>query len=448
MWVDELSIENIKCFSNFTVRFSEGEKPYKWVTLLGENGVGKSTLLQALGLLLAGPEAANQLLTKPVGWVSDPTKAGKISARIHRSANDPGEYGSLKKRTAFGYTYFITGPERLTIRNKEYSEPAIIENPDRGLTWLRQNAFLPKGSGWFAMGFGAFRRLTRENQIIVPTLQQPVRATGFSTQFNEDKPLAVLEQWLVYLDYRLAKSSDKLAKTQFEYAKSALNRVLPNGVSFHSVNQDGRILFSINGQQVPTLSLSDGYRSVLAFAGELIWRLVCAFPDSPDPLSESGVVLIDEIDIHLHPTWQRSLPKTLRTLFPNIQFIVTTHSPFIAAGAGDDAITYRIAAANETDTKVEAKEVKNVAFMTVEAVLKSDAFELVSTYSPETQQKIDRYLVLRGQRNRSLHEQAELDLITPVAQQALVAQPEAEKTDLEKRLESFLAEKLPDDHGK
>lgn len=68
MWVEELSFENIKCFEDLRIRFSESEEPYKWVTLLGENGVGKSTLLQALGLLLAGPEAANQLLTKPVGW--------------------------------------------------------------------------------------------------------------------------------------------------------------------------------------------------------------------------------------------------------------------------------------------------------------------------------------------------------------------------------------------
>jgi predicted ATPase len=60
---------------------------------LGENGVGKSTILQALGLLLAGPDGANQLLTKPLGWLRDEKNQGKISARIHKEENDPGVYG-------------------------------------------------------------------------------------------------------------------------------------------------------------------------------------------------------------------------------------------------------------------------------------------------------------------------------------------------------------------
>nr|MCU0340198.1 ATP-binding protein [Spirosomataceae bacterium] len=70
MWVEDVSLENIKCFDKKTsIRLGGGESPYKWVTLLGENGVGKSTVLQALGLLLAGPEGAQQLLTRPVGWL-------------------------------------------------------------------------------------------------------------------------------------------------------------------------------------------------------------------------------------------------------------------------------------------------------------------------------------------------------------------------------------------
>ena len=68
MWVEELSIKNIRCFESVTLRFSNGaEQPYPWVTFLSENGGGKSTALQALGLLLAGPEGAQKLLPRPVG---------------------------------------------------------------------------------------------------------------------------------------------------------------------------------------------------------------------------------------------------------------------------------------------------------------------------------------------------------------------------------------------
>jgi len=71
MWVEELILENIKCFEKQALKCANEGAAFPWVTLLGENGVGKSTALQALGLLLAGPEGANQLLTRPVGWLRD-----------------------------------------------------------------------------------------------------------------------------------------------------------------------------------------------------------------------------------------------------------------------------------------------------------------------------------------------------------------------------------------
>jgi len=75
--------------------------------------------------------------------------------------------------------------------------------------------------------------------------------------------------------------------------------------------------------------LSDGERSLLAIVADLVRRLSLANPELADPLQGAGVVLIDEIELHLHPTWQRSVIEKLRTTFPNIQFIATTHSPFV-----------------------------------------------------------------------------------------------------------------------
>src|SRR6185437_6373893 len=75
--------------------------------------------------------------------------------------------------------------------------------------------------------------------------------------------------------------------------------------------------------------LSDGERSLLAIVADLIRRLSLANPEISDPLLGAGVVLVDEIELHLHPTWQRNVIEKLRTTFPNIQFIATTHSPFV-----------------------------------------------------------------------------------------------------------------------
>lgn len=408
MWVEELTLENIRCFDKSTLRFVKQGEPYRWITFLGENGGGKSTTTQALGLLLAGPEGAQQLLTRPIGWLRDEEQPGKLSIRIHQGENDPGKYGEEKISHVFGYTYFITGSKPITIRNKQYTEPSIIENQERRLTWLRQNALTSKGIGWFAVGYGAFRRLTRSSQIIIPSLEPQARFSNFITQFDEDQPLAAFERWMVYLDYRIAKENDEEAKRQKELGVAAINKVLPNYVSFDSVTTEGRILFDIDGQKVPTIALSDGYRSVLALAGDLVWRLLVAFPKSDDPLKEEGVVLIDELDIHLHPIWQRDIALWLQEQFPHLQFIVATHSPLVASGAGDDALTYRFFF---KDGRTSVERVENIAAMNVDRILESKAFGLVSPYSPQTQSKINRYDALIRRESRTTEQEQELQTL-------------------------------------
>jgi len=439
MWVEELSLDNIRCFEKATIKFSKKEQPYQWITFLGENGGGKSTALQALGLLLAGPEGAQQL-TRPLGWVRHEEQVGKISLRLHQGDNDPGKFGGEKRVTrAFGYTYFMTGSQPVKIRNKQYTEPTIVENKEKRLTWLRQNALTSKGKGWFAVGYGAFRRLTRSHQIIIPSLEPPARFNNFITQFDEDQPLAAFERWMVYLDYRIAKSNDSEAKRQKELGIVAINKVLPQGVKFDSVTPEGRILFDIAGHQVPTITLSDGYRSVLALTGDLVWRLLLAFPDSDDPLSEQGVVLIDELDIHLHPIWQRDIAVKLREQFPNLQFFVATHSPLVAAGAGIDALTYRFVF-HQGETIVTA--VENIASLNVDRILQSEAFGLVSPFSPQTQAIIDRYDALMRKKRRTPKEEKALEEILPIIQLALPFDVSTAPDSLDARIEDFLNKTL------
>ncbi len=436
MWVEEISLDNIKCFDKQTIRAGSDNKPYPWVTFLGENGTGKSTVLQAIALLMAGPEGAAQLL-KPLGWLKEESKPGKMTLRLHQGKNDPGQYGGEKKeRKIFQYTFYVTGEQRQTINNKVFTEPVITEDTNnRIMSWLRENALLPKGKGWFGAGYGAFRRLTRSNRILVPSLQQPLRYTNFYSQFREDESLEAFETWLVYLDYRISKNNDRLAKKQKQWGINAINQLLPNGNQFDSIDANGRILFKTGNSKVSTVALSDGFRSVMALAGDLIWRLIEAFPESNNPLNESGVVLIDELDIHLHPTWQRDIAGLLRQTFPHIQFIMATHSPLVAASAGEDAVTYRFF---RKDNNVEIERIQNIHLMSVDQILQSDAFGLVSAFSPETQQKIDRYYSLKRKRSLNDAEKKELQQTIPFMETALGYK--AEESETEKKLNEFIKE--------
>jgi predicted ATPase len=433
MWIEEVTLENIKCFEKQNIRFGSSKTPYPWITLLGENGNGKSTMLQAIGLLLAGPEGAKQLLTRPDGWLHNEESVGKISIKIHQGENDPNQYGEKKERRSFGYTFFITGNEKIQIRNKQYTEPAIVENSDKILSWLRQNALLPKGKGWFGAGYGAFRRLTRANRILVPSLQTPLRYTNFFSQFREDEALEAFETWMVYLDYKISKSKDKTAERQKDWGIKAINKLLPEGNEFDSIDSNGRIWFKVHGDKVSTVALSDGFRSILALTGDLTWRLIEAFPESNDPLKEDGIVLIDELDIHLHPVWQRTIAGLLRETFPGIQFIMATHSPLVAAGAGEDAVTYRFYRDKKV-TKVD--QIKNIYAKSVDDILQSDAFGLVSPFSPDTQKKIDRYYTLNKKKKLTDMEKVELQMTIPFVEEALGYKTVESET--EKRLSEYI----------
>ena len=97
-----------------------------------------------------------------------------------------------------------------------------------------------------------------------------------------------------------------------------------------------RMVVDKSGKEIRVDMLSDGKKCTLALLGDLARRLVLANPDAENPLEGSGIVLIDEIELHMHPSWQRRILHILREVFPNIQFIVTTHSPQVLGEADDE----------------------------------------------------------------------------------------------------------------
>jgi hypothetical protein len=393
-----------------------------------------------------------ELLPRPTGWVRDLSVPGKLTAQIHQEEDDAGSYGSgevIWKN--FTYAYFVTGDQTVQVplkgrkRQKEetYTEPVLVEESSNLLSWLRVNAFASGNPGWFAAGYGPFRRLTRTSQILIPSLDTPTRASNFVTQFDEDRALNTFERWMVYLEFRRAKDpNDQEAQKMWSVGERAITSLLPGDVRIDQVTKTGLINFRINGQVVPTINLSDGYRSIIALVGDLIWRLLLTFPDMDDPTQASGVVLIDELDIHLHPTWQRFIADWLRKIFPRLQFIVATHSPFVAIGAGEDALTLRFT--KDGNGAFTVQQVEDISTYDADRVLKSPAFDLVSTYSPQIQKEIERYHQLRLRLPGLDPEEKEvLEDLTRLMQKIQFLNEQPEPGSLLDRIDRFLEENLP-----
>ena len=141
------------------------------------------------------------------------------------------------------------------------------------------------------------------------------------------------------LDYSALKHNTK-SQARLDSMKCALAEILPfiNAVGdiyiLDPEDPRGGLRFRTQNRDVPLDGLSLGHRTVTAWVVDLAWRLVRRYPESTKPLEEPAVVLIDEIDLHLHPRWQSMIMKQLSDHFTNVQFVATTHSPLMITSIG------------------------------------------------------------------------------------------------------------------
>lgn len=128
-----------------------------------------------------------------------------------------------------------------------------------------------------------------------------------------------------------------------EAVRTAVLAMLPEFESIHVVRKP-RLAMQVtkSGKKYNVSQLSDGEKVLMAMLGDLARRLAIANPESDKPLMGEGVVLIDEIELHMHPTWQRKILSILKNTFPNVQFIITTHSPQVLGEVDDTYNLYEL----------------------------------------------------------------------------------------------------------
>ena len=132
--------------------------------------------------------------------------------------------------------------------------------------------------------------------------------------------------------------SAKFRDRELQAVRTAVNRFLPNLGGLRIRRAPLRMVVDKNGEELRVDQLSDGEKCTLAMVGDLARRMAIANPARPDPLASEGVVLIDEVDLHLHPGWQRHVVSALEETFPNCQFLVSTHSPQIVSHVAPERI--------------------------------------------------------------------------------------------------------------
>lgn len=388
MYIDKITLTNIRGFEHLEFSLKRpGESYPGWTVFTGDNGSGKSTLLKALAVALTGKDTARSLQPSFHRWIREGEQEAFIELGIARVMNDDTlSVGGTKPKEIFpARLKLASGPKETQLDiSIPPGKPKTYATPQRGI-WS-QNA-----NGWFSCGYGPFRRVFGASpeamrQMVAPATER------FVTMFQEAASLAEVDQWLRNLSHKsLEKKTGE--QEQLTLALEILrDELMPNQITVDRIDSDGLWLKDRNGLQLSWNEMSDGYRAALALLADILRHLINAYgvEDLTDRdekgclfIKRSGVVLIDEIDAHLHPEWQREIGFWLKRHFPNLQFIVTTHSPLICQAADPNGLfVLPEPGSSEKPRALTDEEYRKVVASRPDTILRTAAFGLENTRSP------------------------------------------------------------------
>jgi predicted ATPase len=340
-----------KFFSIQTIQLDE-IKGAKEIYFLGENGDGKSLILMALHLAFNGNYIQHSTSFEFTGKIQQLLKENS-EASFYAKDIDGTSYGGekniqLKGFCAYGANrgrYSSDTPERYGYMSL-YDHNVELYSPEKLLSQL----FL----------FELEKRLDQQNMV------------------GEDKELP---NWVPLND-----------------VINLLQTLLENNVEIKV--SGGGIRFTEKGYELSFEQLSEGYKNLLIWISDLLYRLQQDQPNIDKIENLKGIVLLDEIELHLHPIWQSKIVAQIRSFFKNVQFIFTTHSPTIIQGASENAVIYRVFR-NSSDGKTKVSDPyykKDLDHLMFNSLVTSPLFGLSNariskeTQSPDTS---DSYLQSR-----------------------------------------------------
>jgi predicted ATPase len=309
-YLDTLTVQNYLTLS--TLQLS-GLGECKEIYFLGENGDGKTVILQAISLALLGD-------TKSVGLAEAIAQMRLQNPDMALSATD-----NLGKTYTFG-----------------------------------QDELHP-----FLYGYGV-NRFRNDSDKKAEYAHQ--------TLFDDDCYLENPVKWLQYLDYAELKDlKTPIGKLQ---AVELLREILDRDQHFTVEINPNSVIFYEQNQALPFEHLSHGYKSVITWVADLLTRLAKQQPHAISTHDFTGIVLIDEVDLFLHPKWQRQVVRRLRHWFSGLQFIITTHSPIVVLGASNDALFYKIYRQQAQTQISEAYTAADLVTLMANGIITSPLFDL------------------------------------------------------------------------
>jgi len=375
--VRRLVLDSVRCFESLDLPVTDGTG---WITVLGDNAAGKSTVLRSLALGLCQESDAAALMRElPGSMIREGASSGTVRIELHDDEDDRdlSIVTSLRRDES-------TGEEIL----RKETEPAPFP-------WNKL----------FVCGYGTNRSRQAHAGFETYTVRDAVRTLFDDAASLQNPELVLLRQ------------SPELRQ---EIEHKVLQILMLDDPGYEvTYPKTGPVIEGPWGRQALRV-LSDGYRSTMQWVLDFIgWGVYAGRFNGGRELG--GILLIDELEQHLHPVWQRHIVDRLRRQFPATQIFATTHTPLLAAASADfeDALVCRLKAHLDGPPKLVIIERQELAGLRADQVLTSEAFGLVTSRSVGSENDLDRFAELRGKTERTAEEEAELKLLSERLDQSL-----------------------------
>ena len=350
VYIKQIALKDYKCFKgenvfSFVHNTDNGKfQAYQWTVLLGNNGTGKTNLLKAIANMepvkadyTNQPNIQNLFFDMAVGLgdkiiSKDLSKEEKYQPKVIERYKGNADY-----RVECSFIYTEYGKDNITktsfhnlIRNTTYdpTHHYEIENPTSLSYSSNANQVDPTKELDLLKIYAYGVSRVADKSGLNTTLKD-----SSASLFSDNVSLLNFEDWLLQLE--LAKAQNKVgASRRLKQLENIFKRstLFPELNGFKLVTDkdyNNHIEFEYSDGSYRFEELGYGYQCMLAWIFDFSKRMFDRYPHSDNPLKEAAVVIIDEIDLHLHPKWQSSLLHDLSEFFPNTQFIVSTHSPLI-----------------------------------------------------------------------------------------------------------------------
>lgn len=324
--IGRVSLASVKSLPSFT-----WELPAKragWHVVLGQNASGKSSLLRGIAAALL---SAEELAALREGW-----------------------------------------SRWVTIGATEATATLTVSDVDAPLGWhISRGEITRDGHEFdgFSAAYGPFRRFTGGDSEFLREFKDRGRLLRHLSLFTERVALSAALDWLKDLEFRNARGMPEGALVGDVQRFINETGLLPEGVRLERIDPDGVWFQDANGAVIPADELSEGYRAVLSLALDLVRHLAVgrsreelfAVTDGSLTVRPEMVVLVDEIDAHLHPTWQQRIGPWFVARFPHAQFIVATHSAIVCQAA-DSVLLLPTPGSHEAPRALEGIELDRLRY--------------------------------------------------------------------------------------